>query len=45
MAGGVGEDRIDSTDLCTFGRPDEFFSHRRDRGVTGRMAALIAPAA
>jgi YfiH family protein len=40
---GVGEDRIDSTDRCTARHADEFFSHRRDRGVTGRMAALIAP--
>jgi polyphenol oxidase len=45
IAGGLAEDRIDCTDLCTFDRADEFFSHRRDRGVTGRMAALIAPAA
>lgn len=43
-AAGVSADRVDSTDLCTYSRPDEFFSHRRDGGVTGRMAALIAPA-
>ena len=40
---GVAEDRIDMSDRCTFRDADEFFSHRRDKGVTGRMAALIAP--
>ncbi|MGA3065751.1 MAG: peptidoglycan editing factor PgeF [Tepidisphaeraceae bacterium] len=45
LAGGLREGRIDSTDRCTFEHRNEFFSHRRDRGVTGRMAALIAPAA
>ncbi len=39
---GVSSDRIDSTDRCTFRDRDEFFSHRRDGGVTGRMAAIIA---
>jgi copper oxidase (laccase) domain-containing protein len=34
-------DAIDTTDRCTFRDADEFFSHRRDRGITGRMAALI----
>jgi polyphenol oxidase len=38
---GVPADRIDATDRCTFRDGDEFFSHRRDRGVTGRMAAFI----
>ncbi|CAK0782327.1 polyphenol oxidase YfiH [Gammaproteobacteria bacterium] len=27
--------------LCTVSDPARFFSHRRDRGVTGRMASLI----
>jgi polyphenol oxidase len=40
---GLSDERIDSTDRCTFRDADEFFSHRRDNGVTGRMAALIAP--
>jgi YfiH family protein len=39
---GVAPDSIDSTDLCTWKRRDEFFSHRRDNGVTGRMAAIIS---
>jgi YfiH family protein len=38
---GVRDDRIDTTDRCTFRDAGEFFSHRRDRGVTGRMAAVI----
>jgi purine-nucleoside/S-methyl-5'-thioadenosine phosphorylase / adenosine deaminase len=44
LAGGLCEDRIDCAGLCTFANPGEFFSHRRDHGATGRMAALIAPA-
>lgn len=43
VAAGVPEDRIDVTDRCTVRDADEFFSHRRDNGVTGRMAAIIAP--
>jgi YfiH family protein len=39
---GVQADGIDVTDRCTYRDADEFFSHRRDNGVTGRMAALIA---
>jgi YfiH family protein len=39
---GLHGDRIDTTDRCTFTHAAEFFSHRRDHGVTGRMAALIA---
>jgi copper oxidase (laccase) domain-containing protein len=40
---GVKREQIDRTDRCTFRDKDEFFSHRRDKGVTGRMAAVIAP--
>jgi polyphenol oxidase len=39
---GLGEDQIDTTDRCSSRDSAEFYSHRRDRGVTGRMAALIA---
>ena len=42
-AAGLSADRIDATDRCTFRDADEFYSHRRERGLTGRMAALIAP--
>jgi purine-nucleoside/S-methyl-5'-thioadenosine phosphorylase / adenosine deaminase len=37
-AGGVT--RIEDVDLCTSCRPDLFFSHRRDGGVTGRQGGL-----
>jgi hypothetical protein len=39
---GLDDDCIDTTDRCTVTHADEFFSHRRDQGVTGRMAAVIA---
>jgi polyphenol oxidase len=39
---GVDERCVDSTDRCTVTHEDEFFSHRRDHGITGRMAAIIA---
>lgn len=40
---GLSAELIDRTDRCTFRDADEFFSHRRENGVTGRMAALIGP--
>ena len=43
LAAGVAPDRIDLSERCTFRDADEFFSHRRERGVTGRMAAIISP--
>jgi len=39
LAGGVTA--IDSFPLCTKCRPERFFSHRRDNGVTGRQAGLV----
>jgi YfiH family protein len=44
-AAGVPADCIDASDRCTVRDADEFFSHRRDAGRTGRMAALIGPRA
>jgi YfiH family protein len=44
LALGLTPDQIDTTDRCTVRDRDEFFSHRRDNGVTGRLAAIIAPA-
>jgi YfiH family protein len=38
---GVPASQIDMTDRCTVRDIDEFFSHRREHGVTGRMAAII----
>jgi hypothetical protein len=37
LAGAVSVER---TDLCTSCNPDRFFSHRRDRGVTGRQGVV-----
>jgi hypothetical protein len=37
---GIGSERIASCGLCTGCHPELFFSHRRDRGVTGRQAGL-----
>jgi copper oxidase (laccase) domain-containing protein len=39
---GLNADRIDITDRCTYRDTDEFFSHRREHGITGRLAAMIA---
>lgn len=38
---GGGVEQIEDVDLCTSCHPDLFFSHRRDRGVTGRQAGLV----
>jgi YfiH family protein len=43
IGAGLNDDQIDTTDRCTHRHKGEFFSHRRDRGITGRMAAMIAP--
>jgi polyphenol oxidase len=32
---------VHDTGLCTMCRPDLFFSHRRDEGVTGRQAGVV----
>ena len=36
--GGVAQ--VEDVSLCTSCRPDLFFSHRRDDGVTGRQGGL-----
>lgn len=38
---GVPADQISVSPDCTFQRPDMYFSHRRDRGQTGRMLSVI----
>jgi copper oxidase (laccase) domain-containing protein len=43
MTAGLRPHQIDTTDRCAFRDADEFYSHRRDRGITGRMCAMIAP--
>lgn len=42
---GLGLDvgSIDASNHCTFRDAGEFFSHRREDGVTGRMAAIVGP--
>jgi len=37
----IGVEQIEISDLCTACHPDEFFSHRAERGQTGRFGALI----
>ena len=41
----AGVSQIDGHALCTVRDADDFFSHRRDEGRTGRMIGLIAPRA
>jgi polyphenol oxidase len=36
-----GVQHVDDVGLCTSCRPDLFFSHRRDGGVTGRQGGLV----
>jgi hypothetical protein len=38
---GLAPGNIESVDLCTSCRPDLFFSHRRDRGKTGRQINFV----
>ncbi|MEX2501463.1 MAG: laccase domain-containing protein, partial [Trueperaceae bacterium] len=40
---GVAPERIASAGWCTASDPDRFYSHRRDRGATGRSWALVRP--
>jgi copper oxidase (laccase) domain-containing protein len=39
----AGIEHIHDVGLCTSCHPELFFSHRRDRGVTGRQAGVIWP--
>jgi copper oxidase (laccase) domain-containing protein len=36
----AGCDEVERTDVCTFCHPGLFFSHRRDRGRTGRQGVV-----
>jgi polyphenol oxidase len=40
ISGGISEQKIHSVGLCASCRPDLFFSHRRDKGSTGRHIAI-----
>jgi YfiH family protein len=42
LRAGVAE--VERSDLCTYCRPNLFFSHRRDRGTTGRQGVIAAVA-
>ena len=42
MDAGVKAKNISASPLCTACRPDLLFSHRAERGVTGRMLAVVA---
>ena len=37
----AGVEQVEQVPLCTSCRPDLFFSHRRDGGVTGRQAGMV----
>jgi polyphenol oxidase len=37
----TGVERVETSGLCTNCEPNLFFSHRRDRGHTGRQAGLV----
>jgi copper oxidase (laccase) domain-containing protein len=39
---GIAETHMWISDLCTSCRNDLLFSHRKDKGVTGRLMAAIA---
>ncbi len=41
LAGGLDSKKVTVADLCTYENPYLFYSHRRDKGLTGAMAAVI----
>ncbi len=42
LRAGLNARHINICSDCTWDDPERFFSHRRDKGVTGRMAGIIA---
>jgi copper oxidase (laccase) domain-containing protein len=42
LEAGVREENIWTSDLCTSCRTDLLFSHRGEKGITGRMMGAIA---
>jgi len=42
LEAGIRSEHLTSADLCTFSRPDLFFSHRRDGNIRGSMAAFLS---
>ena len=43
IAAGLAPERIDVLPHCTVRDAADFFSHRRERGLTGRMVGVIGP--
>lgn len=43
--GALGVEPVDTIARCTVSETELFFSHRRDKGRTGRMVGVIGPAA
>jgi len=41
LRAGVPEERIEISGWCTASHPELFFSHRRDKGKSGRLLAGI----
>lgn len=41
IKGGIEEKNIFINEICTADHPELFFSYRRDKGITGRMAAIF----
>jgi copper oxidase (laccase) domain-containing protein len=37
----AGADAVHDVGLCTICHPELFFSHRRERGITGRQAGVV----
>jgi polyphenol oxidase len=42
LEAGIRPDHLYSADLCTYSRPDLFFSHRRDGNARGSMGAFLS---
>jgi copper oxidase (laccase) domain-containing protein len=43
LCAGLAPERIDVLPHCTVRDAELFFSHRRERGLTGRMVGIIGP--
>ena len=41
VQGGLSPDAVDVGPLCTYANAVDFYSHRRDKGVSGRLIAMI----
>ncbi|CAN5469078.1 peptidoglycan editing factor PgeF [soil metagenome] len=41
LAAGLKKENIEMSDCCTFGDRNDFHSHRREKGNTGRMMGII----